>query len=192
MLSRIPAAGRLAAFLDKRHDDPDQPTSSLRMRGNETLIAYAASLVLAVIPIVFLTVTTGKGAPAHPRAVVPALGLVLGVAMAASVQLSNRVLSAILAMASSLATTATVAPVSVRYLSTADLFAALGFSVLVLLRQSKARNALLAERRKAKQTSRPSRPNGTEPARRGRKGAKEPEPTGPRPSSRYTPPKKRS
>lgn len=203
---RSPLLAQVVSALNKGGDDPAQVASSLRMRGNETTLGYAVAAVLAVVSVVFLTVTTGKGAPAHPITLLPAIGLVLALAMAATVQLSNRILSAFLAVTSSLATTATQAPNSVRSLSTVDLLAALLFAVWITLRQSKARSVLLAERRKANQAARgggsrsaggrtahgrPTGAAGERPGRRGRKAA-EAEPAGPPPSARYTPPKKRS
>ncbi len=187
--ARSPALLRVMGALDRRVDDPDEPTSSLRMRPQEIKVGYLAAIVLIVIPIVFLTVTTGKGAPAHPSSVLPALGLVLAVAMVATISLSNRILSAILAASSSLATTSSLVPTSVRGLSTVDLIAAMGFAVWISLRQSKARKLALVQRRKAAQAG---RPGGPRPARKGRRDAKVEEPTGPPPSARYTPPKKRS
>lgn len=208
---RPPLLTRMARAIDKRSDNPDEPASSLRMRGNETTFGYASAAILAIVPVVFLTVTTGPGAPPHPVTVAPAIGVVLALAMAASMRLSNRILTAFLAVTSSLATTATAVPTSVRPLSTVDLLAALGFALWITLRQSKARNAVLAERRKANQAvgNTPSRNAGgrgaggrgagaggagARPAggRRGRKAAEAAEPTGPPPSARYTPPKNRS
>jgi len=187
--TRSPALIRVMGALDRRGEDPDEPTSSLRMRPQEIKVGYLAAVVLIVIPIVFLTVTTGKGAPAHPSAVLPAIGLVLAVAMVATISLSNRILSAILAGSSSLATTSSVVPASVRGLSNVDLIAAMGFAVWISLRQSKARKLAVVQRRKAAQAG---RPGGTRPARKGRRDTKVEEPTGPPPSARYTPPKKRS
>ncbi|MDQ6839020.1 MAG: hypothetical protein M3137_11990, partial [Actinomycetota bacterium] len=125
---------RVLHAIDKRGDDPDQTGSPVRMRGNEATLGYAAAAVLTIIPVIFLTVTTGKGAPAHPVTAAAAIGVVLGLVMAASIRLSNRILTAFLAVGSSLATTATAVPTSVRPLSTVDLLAALGFAMLITLR----------------------------------------------------------
>jgi hypothetical protein len=192
---RAPLAARIVGAIDKRGDAADQLASSVRMQGKETTYGSVAAVVLAVIPVVFLTVTTGKGAPPHPSSLAPAIGLVLALAMAASVRLSNRIVTALLAVTSTLATTVTQTPTSVRFLSTVDLLVALGFAMWVTLRQSKSRNAAMAERRKANQAARGTGGGaGSRPARgrRGRRAAEAAEPAGPPPSARYTPPKKRT
>lgn len=178
------------------------------MQGNEMTLGFAVAAVLVVVPVVFLTVTTGKGAVAHPPTVAPAIGVILALAMAATLRLNNRILTAFLAVTSTLATTSVgnAVPTAVRPLSTVDLVAALVFAMWITLRQSKARNAALAERRKADRAAggttgqggrggrqSAGRSTGGRPAgRRGRKASEAEELTGPPPSARYTPPKKRS
>ena len=194
---RATLLARFVGAIDQRRDPADRPVSSLRMRDKETSVAYVVAAVQVVVPVVFLTVTTGKGAPAHPLTLAPAIGLVLALAMAASIRLSNRILTAFLAVTSTLATTSVgnAVPLSVRSLSTVDLLAALLFAMWITLRQSKARNAVLAERRKANQAVRSAGSHSAESrgagGRRGRKAAEAAEPTGPPPSARYTPPKNR-
>ena len=194
---RAPLMTRIAGAIDKRGDAPAQLSAPLRMQGNEPNFGYVVAAILVVIPVVFLTDATGKGAPAHPSSLAPAIAVVLALVMAASIRLSNRILTAFLGVTSTLAISATQTPNSVRFLSTVDLLFALGFAMWVTLRQSKARNAVLAERRRANQAARGARPAGgagSRPARgrRGRKAAETAEPAGPPPSARYTPPKKRT
>ncbi|MDQ2726529.1 MAG: hypothetical protein M3Y91_01380 [Actinomycetota bacterium] len=215
---RAPHVTRLLEAIDQRGDRPSKLASSVRMRGNEPTVGYVIGALQVIIPVAFLTVTTGRGAPPHPATVAPVIGLVLALCMAASIRLSNRILTAFLAVTSTLATTATAVPASVRALSTVDLLAGLGFAMWITLRQSKARNVVLAERRKANQAARSAGGRnvggrnvggrnvarsaggrnarldaGSRPAssRRGRKAAEAAEPAGPPPSARYTPPKKR-
>lgn len=183
---RTAATKRVTSLLGTQQNDPSKPPSSLRMGGREPAVAYVVAGVLAVLAIIFLTAAGDKALP-HPDRVFPAIGLVLALAMAASVRLNNRIVTAIAGMASTLAATGNASgiPISVRGLSTIDLVAATGFAVWVTLRQSKARNLRLAEQRRAVAATRPAR--GGKKA--GRKGAMVEELKGPPPSRRYTPPK---
>jgi hypothetical protein len=204
---KAPLVVRLAASIDQRGDSHRKTTSTVRMQDNEVTVGYVAAAILIVVPVIFLTVTTGKGAVAHPPTVAPAIGVVLALAMAATLRLRNRIVTASLAFTSTVSTTSVgnAVPSAVRPLSTLDL-AVLAFAMWITLRQSKARSAALAERRKANQAARGTtgaggrggrQPAGPRAAGRpagGRKGRKaaEAEPAGPPPSPRYTPPKKRS
>lgn len=183
--------GRLAALFGPQSDDGSGVPSSLLMQAREFNVAYAVAVVLVIIPVAFLAAGPGAGAP-HPSKLLPAVGAALALAAAASVRLANRVDTSILAVLSSLATTTAVVPNTVRFLSTLDLFAALGFALWISLRQSKVRNQRMAERRAAaRQAKARSAGRAGTPTARGRKGQKAVEPVGRPANRRYTPPKNR-
>lgn len=173
--------------------------SSVRMQGRDAIGSYAASVVLVVIPLVFIAANATHHGAALPSPIFQAAGAVLGLLTALSVRLENRILTPLAGVISVLVAgfQPTAIPRSVQWLSEVHLIVGMALALVLYMRQSRARGAQTAERRAAQRQARSQRQGrGGRDARggkaAGRKGAKEPEPTGPAASRRYTPPKNRS
>lgn len=173
--------------------------SSVRMQGRDAIGSYAASVLLTLIPFVFVVANaTHRGEPL-PSPVFQAMGVVLGLLTAVSIRLENRILTPLVGIISVLltGTQPNAIPRSLQWLSEVDLIVGMGLALVLYMRQSRARGAQTAERRAAQRQARAQRQGRTGRDARGgrsagRRGSKEPEPTGPPRSRRYTPPKNRS
>jgi hypothetical protein len=152
MASRLPVfrrrnrlgPGDLDAELEDDHVDGHQPAVDeppTRMRGREPLQAYVVAAVLAVVGVLNLLVTTGKGAPAHPTLWLSYAGIVIAVLLAGSVQLRNRLISPFTAIIGAFFVTTAKAPAVLSIPHLIALFAALGFALTVSLRQRKDQKA---------------------------------------------------
>jgi hypothetical protein len=157
-----------------------------RMKGREPLQGVAVAVIVAVGAVLDLVVTTGAGAPKHPNAAFPVIAVVLAVGLAVSVRFRNRLLSPFLAIFAAFFATLGKAPRSLGVPHIVVLVTAVGFALIVSMRQRREQKAITptataADRRAA-----------NEARRRRRKGEPEPEPTVVRPvaNRRYTPPKK--
>jgi drug/metabolite transporter (DMT)-like permease len=163
--------------------------SPSKMRGNEPLMGYGAALVIAIVAALNLTITTGTGAPAHPEPWTSVAGIVLAVALAASIRLANnRLISPFIAIFGAFFVTLSKAPSSLSAPHIVALIAAVGFALVVSMRQRREQKLvsppLTADQRRAAADAR----------RRRRKGEPEPASLSKRPAAnrRYTPPKDRS
>jgi uncharacterized integral membrane protein len=199
---QLPATRSLPARFVAWVNQQGREGSSLHMQGRDAMGAYLVSVVLVVIPLVFIVAnaTTHTGT-VLPSPIFQALGLILGLLTAASVKLENRVLTPLAAVISVLltGTQPSAIPHNLQWLSEVDLVAGMGLVIVLTMRQSRARGVERAGERAARQAARSGRdarggrtgaPRGSRTG--GKRGGKQPEPTGPAPNRRYTPPKGRS
>lgn len=173
---------------------PDLPPS--RMRGTEALYGYVVGLELLVVGILNATVTTGKGAPAHPSTGLAAAGIAAAVAFFGVIQTKNRTFVGLAAIVAAFFATLPKVPNS---LGVAHIFALaipLAYGLIITQRQ---RRAILDANKAGRRTRRGAGAGAGDRtraatggrARRGDRGRQPTVPAGPRPSARYTPPKSR-
>jgi hypothetical protein len=179
-------------------DQGNKEGSSYRMQGRDAPGAYAASIVLVVIPFVFIVANATHHGTALPSPIWQAAGLIFGLATAVTVRLANRVVTPLAAVVSVLltGTGSSAVPKSLQYLTEVDLVVGMAVVVVLTMRQSRARGVQTAERRAAQRPAgrdaRSGRGSGAGSTAKRRSGKKAEEPAGPPPSRRYTPPKNRS
>lgn len=195
-LFRRPGSGRV--------DGTDQATTAMangtdvevaddlppsRMRKTEPLYGYVVGLELLVVAVLNMTVTGGKGAPAHPQTGLQLVGIVASLAFFAVLQLRNRTIVGFAAIVDAFFVTLPRVPNSLGVAHVLALAIPLGYGLIITQRQRRAMGNATRGRRRAEG----GRRAGTSPApesRRRRRAAKTaPQPTGPQPSARYTPPK---
>ena len=175
--TRAPRGRRVPAPL------PDDGLKASAMRGSEPLYGYVVALELVVVGILNLTVTSGAGAPTHPSMALDAVGVAAAISLFGFLQTKNRVLVAFAVIVTAFFVNLPKVPNS---LAIAHVFAlAFPFAYSLVLTQRHRRR--MKGELQAARTRRPASP----PARRSRRNtrANAVEPTGPRPSARYTPPK---
>ena len=162
------------------------------MRGNEQRYGYAVAVVLVAMSLLNLTVTHGKGAPAHPATTLSVIGLVVSLGLFAALQTKSRLIvpfSAVIA-----AFFVDLPPVP-NTLTTAHLVALLipvAYALWLTQHQRKAQAGARgprarqtpAERRAQAESSRQAR-------RRGGSSGRDRATSGPTANRRYTPPKTR-
>jgi uncharacterized membrane protein YccC len=167
---------------------PDPVGGPSRMQGNEPLWGYAVAVLLVVVAVLDLTVTTGAGAPKHPTTWTPAAGLVLALVLAGTMRYRSRLLSPFVAIFAAFFVTLSKGPRVLGFPHILALVVAVGFALLVSMRQRKDQKALTPNMTAA------DRREAADARRRRRKGEPEP-PPGPKrppPSARYTPPKSKT
>ena len=175
-------------------DEPDLPPS--RMRGSEPLYGYVVGLELVVIAILTLAIHGGKGAPKHPQTALQIAGLVASVAYFAVLQRRSRTLTAFAAIVAAFIITLPAVPDALRSTRVFVLAIPLAYGLIITQRQRKATGLTMRGTRKnpgaAGRAASPSRGDSSAksrpPARGRRAQPAPPAPTGPRASSRYTPP----
>lgn len=156
--------------------DPPKILRPIELRDWEIPAGYAIAALIVLLAVLELTVTSGKGAPKNPSPVLPLVGLVVGLAQAATIRYKNRLITAILGVVGGLLIAYVQVPVSLGIPHSIGFLAPFVYAFLITQRHSRAQRAL--------QGPRNARGSG------GRRGAKAaPEPTGPKASRRYTPPK---
>jgi hypothetical protein len=159
------------------------------MRGNEARYGYVLTAELLVVAILNLTVTHGKGAPAHPQTTFSVIGLVAALVLIPLLRTDNRMIvgfgSIVVAyLVCGLPRT----PNSLTYVHTITIAITLVYTLLLTQRQRRQASAELKERRAAGPARDPkARDSKSKPL--GRKRKEPEELPGPRPSRRYTPPK---
>jgi hypothetical protein len=149
-----------------------------RMRGTETMYGYVVALELLVVSILNLTVTGGKGAPAHPNQALGLAAVVAAVLVFPILTVKSRTIVGVAVIVAGFFVT--LPPVPQR-LSLAHLFALLFpviYALVLTQRQRKQANARLKEVRSDRVTE----------ARSARSTARRPAPPVVK-SGRYTPPK---
>lgn len=164
--------------------DPLPPTTPapaatprpIELRDWEIPVGYAVAGFVVLLAILELTVTSGKGAPKNPNPVLPSIALVVGLAQAATIRYKNRLLTAILGVVGGLLIAYVPVPYSLGILHSIGFLAPFVYAFLITQRHSRAQRALQGPRNRARAG--------------GRRGAKPPpEPSGPKASRRYTPPR---
>jgi hypothetical protein len=160
----------------------DSPST---MKGNEALLGLAVAGIIIAVAVLDLTVTTGAGAPKHPETWAPVVGIVLAVALIASLRFRNRLASPFVAIFAAYFVELAKTPKSISTAHVIALAAAVGFAVALTLRHRSAQKAA------GTMTGPAQRRAAADARRRRRKGEPEPEATMKRPpaSARYTPPK---
>lgn len=156
-----------------------EPASTLRpmeLREWEIPAGYAVAGVIVLLAILELTVTHGKGAVKNPSPVLPLLAVVMALVQAATIRFKNRLLTALTGVAGGLLIVATRVPDSLAVPHSFGFLVPIIYAFLVTNRHNRAQRALRGPRNQA-------RGGG----RRGSNAA--PEPTGPKASRRYTPPR---
>jgi hypothetical protein len=172
-------------------DDRDlKPTT---MRRPEPLYGYVVALELIFISILNLTVTHGRGAPAHPATAWSVIGLLVSIGLIPIIRFTNHRL--IVAFYTVVATFFATQPRTPSSLAITH-FLALGIAIVYAFWLSQRQRKAASARARSGQSgsggagaTRSSRPKaqGSGGARRSRREKNAP--TGPQPSRRYTPPK---
>jgi hypothetical protein len=178
-------------------DEADLKPSA--MRGTEPLYGYVVAAELLAVAILNLTDTHGAGAPAHPDKILGAIGILAAAAVVAAIRFTrHRMVVGFVTIGAAFFVTLPKTPNS---LTTVHIFAIaipLIYAFILTQRQNKARMAEVKRARSGDAGASGSRAGRTSAARRadeqdkhrGRRGRRGvPEPSGPKASSRYTPPK---
>jgi hypothetical protein len=179
--------------------DEDLNLKPSTMRGSETMYGYLVALELIVVSIINLTDTHGAGAPTGPQRLFGAnisphslsvFGLAVSIAVLGIVHWVRH--RFVVAFAGIIAAFFVTLPKVPNSLTTTHLVALVIPVVYAFVLTQRQRKDSLARTRQAggapARGSAPANRRGDAPAgRRSRKN--EPAPTGPKPSSRYTPPK---
>ncbi len=176
---------------------PDQDLRPSRMRGTESLYGYVVGLELLAMAIVQMVVRGGKGAPAHPQTTLQIVAVVVAVAFFGVLQVRNRTIVGFAAIIAAFFVTLPRVPNSLGGAHIFTLVIPLAYGLIISQRQRKAmvaaargsrggggRGAGMSRREAARAEAGSRRAE-----RRGRGKAATPQPTGPRPNGRYTPPK---
>ena len=183
------ASGRRRASAAPWVDDGLKPSA---MRRPEPLYGYVVALELLVVSVLNLTVTKGKGAPAHPNTGLAVAGVAASVALAAIIfKVRHRTFVGFAAIAAAFVVNLSRGPSS---LAVAHIFALVfpfAYAFIITQRQRKQMTAeLKAARANAEPRAGGGRAGGRSPAPTARrKGTAAPAAKGPRPNARYTPPK---
>jgi hypothetical protein len=169
------------------------------MRGPEPLYGYVVAAELLVVAILNLTDTHGPGAPAHPETALAAAGILGAAALAAAIRFTrHRMVVAFVTIAAAFLVTVPKIPKSLELVHVIAIAVPFVYAFILTQRQNKARAADIKQARAAGSSSGGPRAGRTAAARRaeaqakrrdrrGRRGV--PEPSGPKASNRYTPPK---
>jgi hypothetical protein len=181
---------------------PDFDEGNLKpsaMRGTEPLYGYVVAAEILVVAILNLTDTHGAGAPAHPQTALAAVGILGAAAVAAAIRFTrHRMVVAFVSIAAAFLVSVPKIPKSLELVHIFAIAIPFVYAFILTQRQNKARATEIREARAAGSGSGGSRAGRTAAARgaetqaqrrerRGRRGV--PEPSGPKASNRYTPPK---
>jgi len=148
----------------------------IELREWEIPAGYAIAGFIVLLAVLELVITTGKGAPKNPSPILPLLALAIGLVQAATIRFKNRLVTALVGVAGGLLIATTKVPDSLGIPHSLGFLAPLVYAFLVTNRHNRAQRAQRGPR--------------NQPQRGGRRGSKAaPEPTGPKASRRYTPPR---
>lgn len=131
------------------------------MQGNEPIVGYAVAVALAVIAVLFLTITPPKSAPHQPSSVLPTVALILAGVLALSIFLANRIVSGLLAVFTMIFLQSRYVASSVVYLRKAAFFIGVGFAVWLTFRQAAAQREVRAAKVAESGSARPARTKPT-------------------------------
>ena len=151
------------------------------LRRNELVYGVVVGLELVGAAIVDLAVQTGKGAPKHPNTALEIVGLVLALAFFAILRFRNRTVTAFAAVIAAYVIGLPAVPDSIVSTRIYTFIIPVFYAVWLAIRLRRDSKKALAEN--------PPAPKPARPTRERRTRRPEPEPTGPRASARYTPPK---
>jgi hypothetical protein len=170
-------------------DEADLKPSA--MRGTEPLYGYVVAAELLAVAILNLTDTHGAGAPAHPDKVLSVLGILAAAAVVAAIRFTrHRMIVGFVTIAAAFLVSLPKVPDSLEAVHVIAIAIPLIYAFILTQRQNKARMADVKRARAGESGSggaRRAEAQGKRSERRGRRGM--PEPSGPKASNRYTPPK---
>ena len=177
-------------------DDGLKPSA---MRRPEPLYGYVVALELLVVSILNLTITKGKGAPAHPNTGLAVAGVAAAIGLAAIIfRFKHRTVVGFAAIAAAFVVNLSRGPNSLAVAHVFALVFPFAYAFIITQRQRKLMTAQLkAARAGGGAGSRSGGRAGGAGSRRSagagsgrrRGSAPAPKPSGPRPNARYTPPK---
>jgi hypothetical protein len=169
-------------------DEPDDPSlKPATMRGTEALYGYVVALELIGVSVLNLTVTHGKGAPAHPPTRLSVIGLIGSIALIGVVRLHHRLIVPFATIIAAFLVTLPKVPNSLTPAHLLALVIPVVYAFLLTQRQRKATTAQTRAGRSATSRATPAdRRADAVSRRRARQDAAR---QGPRPNRRYTPPK---
>lgn len=167
-LDPLPAPGRRA--------EPERPLRPMELREWEIPLGYAIAAILVVVAVLELTVTTGAGAPKTHNPILPAVAIVSALTMAATIRFKNRFVTALSGVVGGVLINFAQTPHSLSIPRSIGFLVPFAYAFVVVNRHNRA-----------VRVQRGPRNAGQGGARRGSKV--QPEPTGPKASRRYTPPK---
>jgi hypothetical protein len=160
------------------------------MRGNELMYGYIVVAELAVVAVINLTITHGKGAPTHSQTTVSLLGLVAAAILGLVLQTRNRLVCGFTAILAAYFVTLPKVPNSLALFHLLALAIPVAYALILAQRQRKAATAQQRSRPAgASRTPAQRRADAAERKQARRRGRSQPAPTGPQASRRYTPPK---
>jgi hypothetical protein len=159
------------------------------MQPDEIRYGFVVAGILAVVAVLNMTITTGKGAPKNPPYLLSGIGLGLVAVMVGLLLLHRRMLSPFAAVLAAFCVTYGKVPNSVVTFHFVAIIAPIVWAFWITQRSNKAMRAQRIEAARAKKEARQTtrQPGGRRAG--GRRSRKEPEPTGPAANRRYTPPK---
>lgn len=172
--------------------DDDLNLKPTAMRRPEPLYGYIVAVELVLVSILNLTVTHGKGAPAHPATLESLIGLAASLALFPIIRTNHRLIVAFATVIAAFFATLPRTPASLTLVHLLALIIPIMYAFILSSRQRKAASARAKALRSGSSGATKSRPS-REPAsdsggrRRGRR--EKDAPTGPQASRRYTPPK---
>ena len=179
----------LGARGDRGEPAPDDPSlKPATMRGTEALYGYVVALELIGVSILNLTVTHGKGAPAHPPTRLSVIGLIGSIALIGVVRIHHRLIVPFGTIIAAFLVTLPKVPNS---LTSAHLLALIIPVVYAFLLTQRQRKATTAQARSGRSTTSRAAPAQRRADAVGRRRSRQEAagPAGPRPNRRYTPPK---
>jgi hypothetical protein len=186
---------RLLTSLDRAAapDEDDRDLKPTTMRRPEPLYGYVVALELIFISVLNLTVTHGKGAPAHPATAWSAVGLLASIAMIPIIRITNHRL--IVAFYTVVATFLATQPRTPSSLAITH-FLALGIAIVYAFWLSQRQRKAATTRTRSGSSGSSGGAAGRSSSQRsdtaggGRKRRRDKNAsTGPQASRRYTPPK---
>jgi hypothetical protein len=168
---------------------PDDPSlKPATMRGTEALYGYVVALELIGVSILNLTVTHGRGAPAHPPTRLSVIGLIGSIALIGVVRIHHRLIVPFATIIAAFLVTLPKVPDSLTAAHLLALVIPVVYAFVLTQRQRKATTAQTRAGRSATSRATPAeRRADAVGRRRGRQDAAAQ--SGPRPNRRYTPPK---
>ena len=177
-------------------DEADLKPSA--MRGTEPLYGYVVAAELLAVAILNLVDTHGAGAPAHPDKILSAVGILAAAAVAAAIRFTrHRMIVGFVSIGAAFLVSLPKVPNSLEPVHVIAIAIPLIYAFILTQRQNKARMVQVKQGRSSDGGSSGSRAGrtaapraGAQTPRRDRRGRRAvPEPSGPKASSRYTPPK---
>ncbi|MBO0729327.1 MAG: hypothetical protein J2P57_08720 [Acidimicrobiaceae bacterium] len=174
---------------EKREKPPVDPKD---FQPDELRYGFVVAGIIAVVAVLNMAVTTGRGAPHNPPYLLSGIGLALSAAVVGLLLARRRMLAPFAAVAAAFCVTYGRTPNSLEVPHFVAIIAPVVWAFWITQRSNKAMRAQRMEAARAKKEARQATRGQSGRQAGGRRGKKEPEPTGPAANRRYTPPKPRS